>query len=204
MGFGLQGGAPSREAGADHRARSRRPPGEACRCWSWCCSAALPSTASGAFTLTLKNKTTGDYTKKDAPLVGNLIFAGIAGAIWCSQFICFKTGEPQMGQMAYIGWAVLMASAILFSTLLGIFLGEWKGTSGRTQRLAGAGFGVAARLDCRRRLQRQAQPGRKPAAPALPCRHQPPDRATHHAPRTTLSSTTQPSSLTYASHLSRH
>ena len=41
-----------------------------------------------------------------------------------------------MGDMGYVGWAVLMASAILFSSLLGIILGEWKGTSPRTiQRL---------------------------------------------------------------------
>jgi L-rhamnose-H+ transport protein len=87
--------------------------------------------------LNIKNKTTGDYTKSGAPLVGNILFAGLAGAIWCSQFICFKTGEPAMGDKGYIGWAVLMASAILFSALLGILLGEWRGTSGRTRgRLA--------------------------------------------------------------------
>jgi len=90
--------------------------------------------------LNLKNKTTGDYTKADTPLLGNVIFAGLAGAIWCSQFICFKTGEPAMGKTAYIGWAVLMASAILFSTLLGILLGEWKGTSGRTRGLLAVGL----------------------------------------------------------------
>jgi len=90
--------------------------------------------------LNAKNKTFGDYTKKDAPLLGNIIFAGLAGAIWCSQFICFKTGEPKMGATAYIGWAVLMASAILFSTLLGIFLGEWKGTSSRTRSLLALGL----------------------------------------------------------------
>jgi L-rhamnose-H+ transport protein len=90
--------------------------------------------------LNVKNKTLGDYTNRAAPLFGNLFFAGLAGAIWCSQFICFKTGEPRMGQMAYIGWAVLMASAILFSTLLGIFLGEWKGTSGRTRSLLAIGL----------------------------------------------------------------
>ena len=48
--------------------------------------------------LNLKNKTTGDYTKPGAPLAANFIFAGLAGAIWCSQFICFKTGEPADGQ----------------------------------------------------------------------------------------------------------
>ncbi len=94
---------------------------------------------NGAWCLYLnsKNKTIGDYTKKDAPIFANIVFAGLAGAIWCSQFICFKTGEPKMGKIAYIGWAVLMASAILFSTLLGIALGEWRSTSSRTRsRLA--------------------------------------------------------------------
>ncbi len=90
--------------------------------------------------LNAKNKTTDDYARKGVPLLGNFLFAGLAGAIWCSQFICFKTGEPAMGKMAYIGWAVLMASAILFSTLLGIFLGEWKGTSSRTRGLLALGL----------------------------------------------------------------
>jgi L-rhamnose-H+ transport protein len=45
-----------------------------------------------------------------------------------------------MGKTAYVGWAVLMASAILFSTLLGILLGEWKGTSGRTRTLLAGGL----------------------------------------------------------------
>ena len=90
--------------------------------------------------LNMKNKTTGDYVKSGTPIVANLLFAGLAGAIWCSQFISFKTGEPPMGKMGYIGWAVLMASAILFSTLLGLFLGEWKGTSQRTHRLLAIGL----------------------------------------------------------------
>jgi L-rhamnose-H+ transport protein len=90
--------------------------------------------------LNVRNKTGGDYMKAGAPILANILFAGAAGAIWCSQFICFKTGEPAMGDKGYIGWAVLMASAILFSTLLGIFLGEWKGTSGRTRGLLTGGL----------------------------------------------------------------
>jgi L-rhamnose-H+ transport protein len=92
--------------------------------------------------LNLKNKTIGDYAKSSAPIVPNLIFASVAGAIWCSQFICFKTGEPAMGDISYIGWAVLMASAILFSTILGIFLGEWKNTSTRTKTLLALGLAL--------------------------------------------------------------
>lgn len=90
--------------------------------------------------LNLTNKTIGDYGKKNTPLAGNLFFAGLAGAIWCSQFVCLKTAEPAMGQTAYIGWAVLMASMIMFSTVLGILLGEWKGTSGRTRGRLAAGL----------------------------------------------------------------
>ena len=45
-----------------------------------------------------------------------------------------------MGSTAYIGWAVLMASTILFSQLLGILLGEWKGTRGKTRGMLATGL----------------------------------------------------------------
>jgi L-rhamnose-H+ transport protein len=91
--------------------------------------------------LNIKNRSASDYIRQDGPaLLANFVFAGLAGLVWCSQFICFKTGEPAMGDQAYVGWQVLMASAILFSTLLGIFLGEWKGTSAKTRSLLAVGL----------------------------------------------------------------
>lgn len=90
--------------------------------------------------LNLKNKTIGDYAKSSTPIIGNLFFAVVAGAIWCSQFVCLKTGEPLMGKLSYIDWSVLMASQILFSAILGIFLGEWKNTSSRTKTLLALGL----------------------------------------------------------------
>ena len=90
--------------------------------------------------LNLKNRTTGDYVKPDAPLVANFAFAGLAGAIWCSQLICFRMGEPAMDKVAYIGWSALMGSMIFFSTLLGILLGEWRRTSSRTRSLLALGL----------------------------------------------------------------
>jgi L-rhamnose-H+ transport protein len=92
--------------------------------------------------LNAKNKTFGDYAKKDAPVLGNIFFGAIAGAIWTCQFIAFKTGEPAMGTLSYIGWAVLMASTIMFSGILGLALGEWKGTSGKTQRFLYLGLAL--------------------------------------------------------------
>lgn len=84
--------------------------------------------------LNFKHRTGGDYVKRGVPVLPNLFFAALAGAIWCSQFICFKTGEPRMGSTSYIGWAVLMAASIFFSQILGVALGEWKGTSAKTVR----------------------------------------------------------------------
>ncbi|MBN1568201.1 MAG: rhamnose/proton symporter RhaT [Acidobacteria bacterium] len=90
--------------------------------------------------LNIKNGTARDYVGKGLPILPNLVFAAIAGAIWCSQFICFKTGEPKMGPTSYIGWAVLMASQILFSQLLGLVLGEWKGTGKKTRWMLASGL----------------------------------------------------------------
>jgi L-rhamnose-H+ transport protein len=90
--------------------------------------------------LNIRNRTAGDYVKAGRPRINNLFFAALAGAIWCAQFVCFKTGEPQMGRTSYIGWAVLMAASILFSQLLGILLGEWKGTGKKTRGLLAAGL----------------------------------------------------------------
>lgn len=98
--------------------------------------------ASWCILLNVKNGSLGDYVRADAPLLANFAWAALAGAIWCSQFICFKTGEPKMGPTSYIGWAVLMASSILFSQLLGLWLGEWRGTSRRTIRRLIAGLAL--------------------------------------------------------------
>jgi L-rhamnose-H+ transport protein len=92
--------------------------------------------------LNKRNTTAGDYVNRKSPLRANFLLAALAGAIWCSQFICLKTGEPQMGSAAYLGWAVLMASSILFSQLFGLRLGEWKGTSPKTIRLLVTGLVV--------------------------------------------------------------
>jgi len=96
--------------------------------------------AGWCIVLNFRNRTVGDYVKRGTPIANNLFFAAIAGAIWCLQFVCFKTGEPRMGRTSYIGWAVLMASSILFSQLLGILLGEWKGTGNKTRGLLAAGL----------------------------------------------------------------
>mgnify|MGYP003322924405 CR=1 FL=1 len=72
----------------------------------------------------------------------NLLFAGAVGVIGVSQFACQKIGEPLLGDMRYISFAVLMAAAILVSTAVGVFTGEWKGTGKKTRLLLAAGVVV--------------------------------------------------------------
>lgn len=87
-----------------------------------------------------KNRTFGDYgkmAKSAAP-----VLASLAGIVWACQFACQKIGEPQMGDLKYIGFAVVMGSSIFFSSLLGIFMGEWKGTGARTKGCLALGIAV--------------------------------------------------------------
>ena len=92
--------------------------------------------------LNFKNQTTGDYSRKYAPQAANAIFAGLAGLIWCLQFITYKVADSKIGEFGFAGWTVFMSSMIIFSTLLGIGLGEWKGVSSRTKTLLSASLGV--------------------------------------------------------------
>ena len=84
----------------------------------------------------LKNKTFSDYARLS---LRNLSLCAAIGVIWVMQFVCTKAGEPLMGELKYISFAVMMASTILFSTLFGIALGEWKGTGAKTRACLAAG-----------------------------------------------------------------
>jgi L-rhamnose-H+ transport protein len=72
------------------------------------------------------------------------VFSGLAGIIWAMQFAFLKIGEPLCGDMAYIGFAVLMGSSVLFSSLLGMILGEWKGTGSKTRAFLAIGLVLLA------------------------------------------------------------
>jgi L-rhamnose-H+ transport protein len=137
MNFGLQGGAPL-EAAAKNAGT-----GEA-----WVGMPVLVIVLWGGFAVNAawclwqnaKNKSFADYAK---PGLG-WVLAGLAGIIWAMQFACQKIGEPAMGDMRYISFAIVMGSCVLFSSLLGVFLGEWKGTGGKTKGALALGLLVIA------------------------------------------------------------
>jgi L-rhamnose-H+ transport protein len=90
--------------------------------------------------LNLKNHTAGDYVKSSTPLLANLFFAGLAGFLWCCQFNLPMAGSPALGKMGYVRRGELMDTSIAMRTLLGIRLGVWEDTSGRTRTLLAIGL----------------------------------------------------------------
>jgi L-rhamnose-H+ transport protein len=72
-----------------------------------------------------------------APMLSNYFFSALAGTTWYFQFFFYTMGETQMGRYRFSSWTLHMASIIIFSTLWGIALKEWKGVSLRTKWLVG-------------------------------------------------------------------
>jgi len=72
-----------------------------------------------------------------APMLANYLFSALAGTTWYMQFFFYSMGETQMGRYKFSSWTLHMASIIIFSTLWGIALKEWRGTSRRTKLLVG-------------------------------------------------------------------
>lgn len=92
-----------------------------------------------------KNKSFGDYAAIAKPAAAKVVFwSGLAGVIWACQFVCQKAGESFAGDIAYISFAIVMGSSVLFSSLTGIFLGEWKGTGAKTRVFLAIGLAVLA------------------------------------------------------------
>lgn len=66
------------------------------------------------------------------PLTRNYFFCALGGTAWYLQFFFYTMGESQMGRYAFSSWTLHMSSIIIFATLWGLALKEWKGASGRS------------------------------------------------------------------------
>jgi len=92
--------------------------------------------------LNVKNRTAADYSKASTPLAANYVLSALAGICWYSQMVFYTMGDSKIGAFKFSGWSVFMSSQIIFSTLWGMALLEWKGTSPRTQKLLAVGLAV--------------------------------------------------------------
>ena len=75
-----------------------------------------------------------------APLLRNYLFCAVAGVTWYLQFFFYSMGETKMGAYTFSSWTLHMASIIIFSTIWGIFLHEWRGSSRKTMNLVFLGL----------------------------------------------------------------
>ncbi|HET9434903.1 MAG TPA: L-rhamnose/proton symporter RhaT [Chitinophagaceae bacterium] len=90
-------------------------------------------------TLNARNKTFGDYTNRQTPLLRNYFFSALAGTIWFLQFFFYGMGESKLGNGAS-SWILHMAFIILVANVWGIALKEWSGVSKKTKITIGVGI----------------------------------------------------------------
>ena len=155
MNFGLQSGSAMEKAAYDAAVASGAV--KAGEPWSWQGMPVVMVVLWGGFAVQaawvvvqhVKNGTFGDYFRRGGPpLLRNWILGSLVGVIWVGQFVCQKAGEPLMGDLKYISFAIVMASTILFSTVIGVATGEWKGTGAKTRWMLALGTVVLVASFC--------------------------------------------------------
>lgn len=98
--------------------------------------------------LNARNRSFGEYGGRSAdgtraPVAANIVFCALAGIAWYLQFFFYSMGESRMGaDLKFSSWTLHMATIIIFSTVWGILLHEWRGVGPRTKTWVAAGLGV--------------------------------------------------------------
>ncbi|MDE2260920.1 MAG: L-rhamnose/proton symporter RhaT [Gammaproteobacteria bacterium] len=77
-----------------------------------------------------------------APLTRNYLLCALGGTAWYLQFFFYTMGESQMGRYAFSSWTLHMSSIIIFATLWGLALKEWKGASARSLGVMTLGLAI--------------------------------------------------------------
>ncbi|HEY3939678.1 MAG TPA: L-rhamnose/proton symporter RhaT [Bryobacteraceae bacterium] len=135
--YGLAAGGPVREAAARHGAAPL-----------WQGLPVLVIVLAGGFTtnvvwcviLHLRNRTGSQYFQ--GPVFSNYALCALAGFVWYLQFFFYTMGEVQMGTYRFSSWTLHMASIMIFGTLWGLALKEWRGAGTRTMRLLALSLAV--------------------------------------------------------------
>ncbi len=85
-------------------------------------------------------KTGVDADGARVSLPRNYLLCALGGTAWYLQFFFYTMGESQMGRYAFSSWTLHMSSIIIFATLWGLALREWKGASARSLLIMTAGL----------------------------------------------------------------
>lgn len=100
---------------------------------------------SGAFVTTLLyciylHKKEGTFKQyavagNGGSLTKNYLMSFITGLLWYGQFFFYGLGHVRMGNYKFTSWAIHMIMLVLFSTVAGLVMKEWKNCSALTRRL---------------------------------------------------------------------
>lgn len=100
-------------------------------------SSAAAEPASGGMLLDLK-----------IPVLPNYLFSALAGTTWYFQFFFYTMGATQMGKFDFASWTLHMASIIIFGTIWGWVLHEWKGSGKKAHLLIAGGVATLILSTC--------------------------------------------------------
>ena len=103
----------------------------------WCVFLFWKNGTGGQFFSANTSAKTADETERRAPMFANYLFCAVAGTLWYFQFFFYSMGQTKMGAYDFVSWPLHMASIMIFSSLWGIVLLEWKGSSRFTKSVLG-------------------------------------------------------------------
>lgn len=105
----------------------------------WCFYLITKNRSGKEFVGTIKQ---GTEKLAGGTMLRNYLLAALGGSLWYFQFFMYTMGESNMGEYQFSSWTIHMASIIIFSTMWGLALMEWKGSSQHSKRLLFAGIGT--------------------------------------------------------------
>ncbi len=103
----------------------------------WCMLLMLKNGTLYQFFTTTINDPDNKGQKVTINYAWNLFFSALAGTTWYFQFFFYSMGETRMGEYKFSSWTLHMASIIIFSSIWGLCLREWKGSSRFTKFVLG-------------------------------------------------------------------
>lgn len=142
-GFSLAAGQPLADVAARHGAGVF----EGNIIYIFSNSGAFLTTAVYCLWLHFRHRTLGEYFEMPAgshrtALTANFGLAVLTGCLWYGQFFFYGLGHVRMGDYKFSSWGIHMIMLVLFSTLIGLLLREWKGCRPRTLGALGAALVV--------------------------------------------------------------
>lgn len=95
--------------------------------------------------LSIKNRSFADAKKCGSSNFVYFVLCLVGGLLWYCQFFLYGMGQTQLDEKyAFASWAILMAFIIVFAGVIGLFIGEWKGSSKLTKAVLWLGILVLA------------------------------------------------------------